>query len=229
MSTTTLPGVVTSIPDSQLGFDTSTTVSETVAKQFYEDGYRFCVRYVARTEASKVSHDISNAEALNILNAGLGLMIVQHVEGKPAGADGWTPSESLGAEYGTNAALFAQEVGLPAGVNLWLDLEGVNTATSAQVVIDYCQAWYNEVIKAGYVPGLYVGYNPILSGSQLYNDLSFAHYWQSGSAVPDQIRGYQLVQYDLDQMVNGIGIDKDKSQSDKLGGQALMLSLAAVS
>lgn len=97
--------------------------------------------------------------------------------------------------------------------------------TTAQAVIDYCQAWYTAVNNAGYAPGLYVGYDSVLSGDQLYNNLSFQHYWRSQSSVPEVAkRGYQLIQ-GPNTSEFGINIDTDTTQNDHLGGSVLWLSL----
>jgi hypothetical protein len=217
---TTLPGSVQSAPANSSGFDCNTVLSLSVAQQFYSEGYRFCVRYLSRS-TSQGSGDLSPAEANNILQAGLALMSVQHVA-----AEGWVPSAALGTTNGTNAANNAKSVGFPPGVNVWLDLEGVASGTAAQTVIDYCNNWYVPVAAAGYVPGIYVGANCILSGSQLYNNLKFQHYWQSLSTVPAiPTRGYQMVQSLVSQPVNGVGIDKDVTQTDQLGGTVLWLKL----
>lgn len=51
-------------------------------------------------------------------------MAIQHVE-----ATGWHPSAALGTQYGQTAAAHAAEIGFPAKVNMWLDLEGVARGT----------------------------------------------------------------------------------------------------
>lgn len=215
--TNTLSGNVSGLEPNTQGFDTNTVLTALTAKEFYESGYRYCTRYVGRTQMA--SNDLSSTEANAILDAGLGLMVVQHVS-----AWNWTPTSKLGIEYGTNAAAFAKEIGIPPGVNLWCDLEGVATDCPSDMVIDYCNYWYNAVNNAGYTPGLYVGAQCILNGTQLYEALSFKHYWKSGSTVPDvKTRGYQLIQHNLDVTVNGVQIDQDTSQNDHLGGQAQCL------
>jgi hypothetical protein len=138
-----------------------------------------------------------------------------------------SPNQSLGRQDGQNATANAQSVGFPAGVNLWCDLEGVDPAAQAQDVIAYCEAWYQAVNAAGYVPGLYVGAGALLTGQQLY-DLSFQHYWQSASIVPDiPTRGYQLLQLWPPISINGVWIDLDVAQNDNLGGQAQWLRVRA--
>ena len=151
------------------GFDSNTIVTGRHCRpEFAAQGYAFCVRYLSRV-AQQGSNDLSAAEAQDILNAGLGLMTVQHVR-----AEGWVPTQELGASDSTAAANHVSQIGFPAGVNVWCDLEGVATGTPAQQVIDFCNAWYDAVAAAGYVPGIYVGANCILTGQQLRSDLKFA-------------------------------------------------------
>lgn len=211
-----LTGTVQPAPTGALGFDADSVITATTAQQFFSEGYRFCVRYVS-LGSEESSGDLSTEEATNILSSGLALMPVQHVM-----EPGWLPTGSLGQEYGANAANHALAVGFPAGVNVWCDLEGIGAA-SAQDVIAYCTAWFTAVAAAGFVPGLYVGASVILTGQQLY-DLPFQHYWQSCSEVPAiPNRGYQMVQTLVSEPVNGIGIDKDVTQTDNEGGQAQWL------
>jgi len=214
-----LPGTVQPAPNGSLGFDADTPITANVAQQFAGQGYAFCVRYLSRGPVQGAS-DLSMAEADAILGAGLALMAVQHVRPEP-----WSPTTALGQSDGTNAAVNATAIGFPAGVNVWCDLEGVDKAAAAQDVIGYCSAWYAAVLAGGFVPGLYVGANAILSGQQLY-DLPFQHYWKSLSKVPPiPVRGYQMIQTFVPQPVNGIGIDQDVTQTDLQGGGAIWLAV----
>jgi hypothetical protein len=138
----------------------------------------------------------------------------------------WSPSALLGQRDGQNAATNAQQVGLPPGVNVWCDVEGVSSAATPQDVIDYCQAWHSAVEIADYIPGLYVGCDTKLTGEQL-RDLSFQHYWRSQSSVPEiPHRGYQIIQLFPSISAVGIAIDLDVTQTDREGGQAQWLRLA---
>lgn len=198
------------------GFDADTAISADLARQFFAQGWRFCVRYVSRGAES--SGDLGSQEVSDILASGLALMPVQHVR-----APGWSPTGDLGQQDGGAAATNAAAAGFPAAVNVWCDLEGVASGTAAQDVIDYCQAWFDAVAAGGFLPGLYVGAQVILSGQQLL-DLPFQHYWRSQSNVPDiPDRGYQMVQLFPSVTVNGIGIDVDVTQTDQEGGQAQWL------
>ena len=134
--------------------------------------------------------DLSDAEANVILDAGLALMVVQHVA-----PENWSPSQALGTRNGKNAAKHVRQIGFPDGVNVWLDLEGAKTSTPHETMIAYCNAWFAEVEGAGFVPGVYVRARAILTGNELFWRLTTKHYWKSGSRVPDiPHRGYQLIQ-----------------------------------
>ncbi len=215
-----LPGTVQAAADDLLGFDTDSIVTASKAADFFTQGFRFCVRYVSRV-AKQGSNDLSEPEALDLLDAGLALMAVQHPR-----AEGWVPTPDLGASDGVHAAYHAFVIGFPAGVNVWCDLEGVGSGTPAQQVIDYCNAWFDAVAPAGYVPGVYVGAACILDGVALRNRLKFAHYWKSLSMVPDiPGRGYQMIQSN-EHTANEISIDEDRTRTDQLGGKVLWLAPA---
>jgi len=217
-----LPGVVRDATPGVKGFDANVIISSQTAQAFAAAGYKFCVRYVGRTQMA--DHDLSAGEAGNILGAGLALMVVQHVLNP-----GWEPTGDLGAQYGTNAGKFTKQIGVPPGVNVWCDLEGVAGDAPAQNVIDYCHQWYMQVQAAGYVPGLYVGYGAGLSAQHLY-DLPFDHYWSAYNLDGDDypaVRGVQLKQKTGKGTVGGLTTevyDDDFTQTDALGGNALWLS-----
>jgi hypothetical protein len=118
-----------------------------------------------------------------------------------------------------------QAVGLPEGMNIWLDLEGIAEVASSFDVIASCNAWFAEVSAAGYVPGLYVGANAILDGEELYYALSVEHYWRSGSEVPDvEVRGYCMVEtIDDAYEIDGCAYDQDITQADNLGNTPMWL------
>ncbi|WP_183558627.1 DUF1906 domain-containing protein [Mucilaginibacter sp. SP1R1] len=212
-----LPGTVKQATPGLRGFDVNFILSATDAQHLKAAGYDFCIRYIPRN-VNLLNGNLTNSEALRILNAGLALMAVQHVA-----LPGWVPSADLGTAYGNYAALYAKQVvGLPPGMNIWLDLEEVAQGTPAAGVIAYCNAWYKEVETAGYEPGIYVGYGPGLTSQQLYNNLSFKHYWQAYNGPNVATRGFQLLQK-TQKTVAGIVIDPNITQADNLGDVALWL------
>jgi hypothetical protein len=214
-----LPGRAEKSPSGATGFDSDTVLSASVAQAFVQEGFTFVIRYLSLGE-SEDEGDLSTAEAEDILNSGLGLMAVQHVD-----YPGWTPSETLGGQYGANAAANAKKVGLPAGVNIWLDLEGVADGVSSSDVTAYCNAWFAAVAGAGYVPGLYVGSDAILNGEQLYYDLDVEYYWHSGSEVPPvDVRGYCMAQTISDDYeIDGCAYCRDVIQADSMGNTPVWL------
>src|SRR5437879_851858 len=154
-------------------------------------GARFCVRYVRRQTVH--DFDLTADEADGLIGAGLGLMVVQHVESETA----WTPTAAKGAANGDVAATEAQQIGIPPGGMVWCDLEGVTVGTPAAQVIDYCNRWHAAVAGAGYVPGLYVGFHCGLDATQLYRALRFSHYWGAYNLNADEmpiVRGLQMKQ-----------------------------------
>lgn len=207
MPNLTLPGTVQKATPDLKGFDMDSPLSSSQAVDMKNAGYFFCARYVPRDEGDNNSTDLTNAEAVDILNAGLALIAIQHVP-----SPGWSPGSSLGTQYGTYAGNYAlNTVGLPPGVNLWCDLEGVAEGTPAIAVIAYCQAWYNAVSAYGYIPGIYVGYDTLLTPQQLY-DLPFQHYWQAYNGPNVEPRGFQLIQVAVEE-----SIDEDRTQNDNMG------------
>ena len=211
-----LPGQIQGAIPSFPGFDCDTTITASLAQKFFMQGYKFCLRYISRGMES--DRDLSQQEAIDILNSGLALMPVQHVR-----SPGWSPDLNLGQQDGQDAILNAQAVGFPVGVNVWCDLEGVDRNSQAQDVIDYCEAWFEAVNRAGYIPGIYVGAGALLTSQQLH-DFSFQHYWHSQSRVPDvPSRGYQMIQLFPSIQMNGVAVDLDIVQDDEQGGQAQWL------
>lgn len=201
------------------GFDADATITAAIAGAFAGHGYRFCVRYVRREV--KHPHDLTADEATIILDAGLALMAVQHVESE----ESWVASAGKGSANGQAAAEDATAIGIPSGVTVWCDLEGVAVETPAQDVIDYCNQWHSVVAAAGFVPGLYVGYHAGLNASQLYRSLRFTHYWSAYNLNADQapaVRGVQMrqaVPKNLDR-VPGVALEfqVDSIRADALGG-----------
>ncbi len=218
-----LQGNIEKAPPGLKGFDCASKLNSSLISQFVSDSdnFSYCLRYLS-LGVQQVNVDLSTQEAQQILSAGLALSPVQRVR-----RAGWVATGALGTTTGQNAANNAQSIGFPPGINVWLDLEGVKSGTPANDVIAYCNNWFDEVAAEGYVPGIYVGANAILTGTQLAN-LKFEHYWQSGSTVPNiPGRGYQLIQTipnpPLGELRHGIHIDFDKTQMDSDGNQVIWL------
>jgi hypothetical protein len=213
-----LPGVVRSATPGAKGFDASVNLSA-ASTSALAGQFSFCLRYVPFH--GWTDGDLTFSEATAILQSGLALMPIY-----PYPGDDWQPDAASGSLHGSRAVAGAQALGFPAGVNLWMDLEGIASAWPSQSVIDHCNVWFDVVEASGYVPGVYVGMPCGLTGDQLFSALKFHHYWRSQSAsTPDvPTRGYQMVQ-SLPATVDGIELDPDVTQRDLLGGNAQWLVL----
>ena len=222
----TLPGHVFTAPDGVRGFDTAEKVSAASAAAFRRRGYRFCVRYVRRDKPHASA--LTAGEARSLLDVGIGLMVVQYVESETS----WIPSGAKGTTNGGIAASEVAKLGVPWGVTVWCDLEGVALGTPSEKVIDYCNRWHIAVTSAGYVAGLYVGYRAGLTATQLYRALRFTHYWGAYNLNSDQypaVRGLQMKQsrHKQSDSVSDSGIDfqVDRISADALGGHPTLLAL----
>jgi hypothetical protein len=179
------------LPAGTKGFDCNTTVTADAARRFYDAGYRFAIRYVRR--AQHHAYDMTVRELADLLRAGLGVMVVQHVA-----PPGWVPTAGLGRLYGETAALEANEAGVSAGCTLWCDLEGVAKGVPHADVIAFCNAWYGAARSGGYSPGLYVGDSCGLTATELYHRLKFRRYWSAYNLNRDEfpaVRGVQMRQH----------------------------------
>jgi glycoside hydrolase-like protein len=218
-------GILQKAPTGAIGFDWNGKLTLAQAKQFYNKGYRFCIRYVSRTPGTHQSNltsgapDLALEETQDILNAGLALMVVQHVD-----KSGWQPTMSLGKTYGDNAAAIAASAGVLQGTNVWLDLEDIPNGTNQSDIIDYCNTWSDSVIAGGYEPGIYVGFNVWLSPDELFFKLKFKHYWRAAGDIPQiSHRGYQLFQH-VDKTPDG-QLDRNVAVNDAFGDSIVWQTL----
>jgi hypothetical protein len=200
------------------GFDLNQPLTASMAAQFKSAGNAFAIRYIPRT-AALVKGNLTAGEIEIILGAGLNLMAVQH-----CALPGWEPNAALGGQYGQYAATYSQSIGLPAGMNIWLDLEGVGPLVKAEDVIAYCEAWFTAVSAAGYIAGLYIGFGSGLTPKELYDLKGVEHYWSAYNYTDGlPTRGFQIKQHDQ-QSLNGIQYDPNTLQADQLGGLPVWLS-----
>jgi hypothetical protein len=211
-----LTGRVEAAADGALGFDTSGQVNAEAAKQFKAHDFKFCLRYLS-LNPQQGKNDLTVDEANDILDAGLGLMPVQHVR-----KGSWRPTAAMGTGDGKHAVKHAQDIGFPPGVCVWVDLEDVDQSSTFADVKAFVTNWAQQVAGAGYRPGVYVGANHIAITPKQLASLPVVHYWKSGSHVPDvEDIGYQMVQtifpaerrFDVD-------IDRDTTRADKDGRRA---------
>lgn len=199
------------------GGDFNTVLSAQICKEAIESGLSFVIRYIPRT-AALVAGNLTSAEIQTILTSGLGLSAVMHCP-----LPGWEPSAELGETYGQFCADYCKSIGLPGGMNIWLDLEEVSSAATAEDTIAYCQAWYSKVAEGNYLPALYVGWGNGLTPDELYKSTSFRSYW-NGYNYDDgvSVRGFQIEQQ-TQKVLNGVSYDPDIVSTDLLGDLPIFL------
>ena len=154
--------------------------------------------------------DLTPARVDGIMAARLGLWAVQHCL-RP----GWVADGPLGRRLGAAARRNAMLAGYLEGAHLALDLEGC--ASVGQPVIDYVNAWVEEVIDSFPVV-LYVGYSTGLTAQQLYESFPRIHlYWSDAGPRQVSTRGFAVRQH-LQTTCCGIPVDPDTTSADLLGG-----------
>lgn len=210
------------IPDGSRGFDCNEPLSRLQAETAKAHGYAFVGRYVPRV--TRHPTDLTAAEVTILTAAGLGVFAVQHVEDETS----WQPSPAKGSAYGAVAALEAMHCGLPAGVTVACDLEGIAIETPHATVSDYCRAWFEAVHDAGFLPALYVGWHSLLTPAELFA-LPFTRYWGALNLDVDQFpatRGVCMKQHEEQpgDRPQGVAfpIDTDTATADALGGRMTM-------
>ncbi len=213
---------IASIDAGVRGFDCNSRLTPKTAAVFKEHGYAFAIRYVPRLTPH--DNDITPDEAGVIKAVGLGLMIVQHVE-----SPGWIPTPEKGTAYGETAVEHCRAIGYAPGASVWLDVEEVARGVPTYAITGYCNRWYDVVRAAGYLPGVYVGWNCRLTPSELYWRLKFRAYWGAYNLNREQfpaVRGVQLLQREVRAgdvpMGVGIAFDVNIVSGDALGGFPIM-------
>lgn len=207
------------LPPGARGWDCNTPVTADVAQRFVAAKYTFALRYVWRDV--RRATDLSVAEVLTILRAGLGLSVVQHYEG-----DAWTPTDAKGTAYGQTAVTACRSLGLLDGMTVWLDLESVSPSVTAEQIIRYVNHWADQVALGGFQPGLYGGYRCGLTPDQLYRRLKVARYMGSYNQNADEapaVRGNCMKQLPYPVPANRVpGVpfeyDEDVVVGDAFGG-----------
>lgn len=215
---------VGTLPDGARGFDANQAITASAAARAVKAGCSFVGRYVRRSQVH--DYDLSVIERDVLLDAGLGLVVVQHVA-----PDGWRPTSELGTEYGATAAVECWALGLPPEMDVYCDLEGVRAGLPHADVINFCNHWHAQVANKGYHPGLYVGFGCGLTGDELYHALDFDRYWSAYNLNADQYpstRGACLRQSvakasDLIPGFTNQTMDMDTIHVDMLGGTPSLL------
>ncbi len=79
------------------------------------------------------------------------------------------------------------EIGVPKGVTVWLDMEGLTAFhTDPKLLIAKVEAWAAPIVSAGYIAGLYVGVPQPLTSGELYALRGITRYWRGQGRVVDR-------------------------------------------
>ena len=139
------------------GFDCLAPINDTILQAAWDDGCRFCVRYI---------HNIQAAEIDCIVRNNFAFMLVTY-------ADNWS---------GQDARDTAKGHGYPVGATLWLDVESV-TVPSPNLIADI-NGWGRDV-RTVFDPGGYFGCQQLLTWQEM-TQLVVDRYWASTSLVVDR-------------------------------------------
>jgi hypothetical protein len=179
-------------PFPSLGFDTVCPINEHTAPALKAAGMSFAIRYLG---------SVTSGELDIILNAGLLFMPVTFSR-----SPGWVPTTGMGIVDGKKDVEHLTQAGIPTGVSVWIDLEGVNGP--ANMVSEWVNDRAGVLSSAGYIPGLYVGSGCVLNADQLYA-LRVTHYWKSLSMAPEPHCGFCMIQLYKTTTVAGVEVDCD--------------------
>lgn len=193
--------------------DTNWRITPSVAAALKAAGKVGIGRYVPLPNNPSAG-DITGTEVGCILDAGLDLLLVQHVRRPP-----WYADMHSGRDDGLQAAKSATEAGYPNDCHLWLDLEGLGQGMggSALAVGMFANDWARAVIGEGFRAGLYVGYAVPLSPVELYQLPGFTSYWSDAGHRLVAVRGVAIQQGAPEVTIAGVRFDPDVMAPDGKG------------
>jgi hypothetical protein len=198
-------------------------ITPEVAAELLALGYRWVARYIS-LDGSVLDrplyggdylgcYSLSQAEAGWILDAGLGLLLVQW---GPRAGDLLTPE--LGYQRGLAAAAAREVMGLPVGSHLMCDLEGRAAARAGRsLCLAYVKRWAEGGRSRGDLAGAYIGDGTVpLSAQDLHGIPGVTCYWSAAAGPPPNPlpRGYAIEQ-DMPTTVAGIRCDTDTIRQDR--------------
>ena len=109
-------------------------------------------------------------------------------------------------------------LGIPSGVTIWLDVEGVTQRPDVQI-----NTWAAAMRAAGYDPGAYVGAQSLLTAAD-WTALAVDRYCRSCSYVPEPSEGFCLLQLSPpNQKIGTLIVDWDVVQADYRGRLPTMI------
>jgi len=165
-------------------------------------------------------YSLSIAESRWILEAGLGIVLVQF---------GTFGDAADGARYGAAAALATSRLGFPGGAHHFVDVEGSGPAAAgSKACRSYVEAWTDDLLAGGPsapLGGMYLTGQVPLSARKLYALRGVTAYWSAAGPVPPNPldRGYTIEQQPRSR-VCGILADRDTLRPDRMGHCATLIA-----
>ncbi len=135
---------------------------------------------------------------------------------------------------GARAVAEARALEVPAGVVLWLDVEGLPTTTDVPTLIGKINAWADVVKAAGFIPGIYFADRCLLTSAEMYA-LRVYRYWKGAARIVDRFGnlaepacGWCLWQFvPANDSFGGTRIDYDAAAQDYRGRAPVAVVAAA--
>jgi hypothetical protein len=164
--------------------------------------------------------DLTPGEVAAILGSGLKLFFVNHSR-----LPGWIPSAGDGAMDAARDVLNLKKLGIPKGVHVAFDLEGVGGGiTSVSLVEAHVISWSRGVQSSSNLAALYVGEGALLTSRQLFA-LPPTLYWASCSLIVDVAGNAAVPECDwsvlqgrpFDVIIGGVKVDFDVVFADNRG------------
>jgi hypothetical protein len=208
-------------PAGTLGLDRSAAIAAN-AQALVGLGYQFAIRTVGINPPTSGNGGLTQSEVSAVLGAGMAIGIYQMLN---------TNKNAIGSSgQGTmDAQAFltqVQALDAPPGMTLWYDFE-VNYSCGGPTMQQYLNNWAAKIVSDGYLAGLYVGGETIVSTTTLSDLPDFHAYWMAAAAISNPTgiaRGYQMYQllpYYTGTpgtiLADGINIDGDVVQKDNEG------------
>ncbi|WP_298769345.1 glycoside hydrolase domain-containing protein [uncultured Shewanella sp.] len=147
------------------GFVSESLVNPLMADTYQHDDYVFCLREVGKTgkESTDVTY-LTNSEAFSIMTpisrGGSGLALMPLFSSVTAISDPKKVTTDATTDA-TTVVTQLNDIGLPLGITVWLDINAVNTNIEKQEdQSTYTTTWCTNITKAGYSVGYYYGNTP---------------------------------------------------------------------
>jgi Domain of unknown function (DUF1906) len=191
--------------------DTDVKCNDAALESLVNAGIAGVYRYLPLPR-NGLGSDLASPELDLICSMGLELGAVQHVR-----MPGWNPADHSGHEDAVVATAYAALAGLAKGTHIFLDLEGLSSRATSIATKGFAEDWAHTVLGAGYLAGLYVGYDLPLDAEALYLLHGITSYWSDAGNRAVLTRGFSLKQHAGDVTLGGVAFDRDTLQADRLG------------